>query len=87
MLKAAVIGVGSMGANHARIYNELEEADLIAVADVRKEVASRVGRVYGARPYTDHRLLLEQERPDIVSVVVPTKVSDSSNGRGTWVAT
>lgn len=73
MLRAAVIGVGSMGANHARIYNELEEADLVAVADVREEVARRVGRVYSARPYTDYRCLLEKERPDIVSVAVPTK--------------
>ena len=28
MLKAAVIGVGSMGRNHARVYREMEAADL-----------------------------------------------------------
>jgi len=27
MIKAAVIGVGSMGRNHARVYNELEGVD------------------------------------------------------------
>ena len=45
MKKVGVIGVGSMGGNHARIYNEL--ADLVAVCDFdankAKEVAKRFG--------------------------------------------
>jgi predicted dehydrogenase len=34
MIRAAVIGVGSMGKNHARIYNDMENVDLVAVSDV-----------------------------------------------------
>ena len=34
-----MIGVGSMGWNHARIYNELDGVDLGAVADVDGRVA------------------------------------------------
>jgi predicted dehydrogenase len=29
MVKVALIGVGSMGKNHARVYGELPEAELV----------------------------------------------------------
>lgn len=72
-LRAAVIGVGAMGRNHARVYREMSETDLVAVADVSHDNAEAVGKDQGARAYGDYRELLEQERPDLVSVVVPTE--------------
>ena len=33
MLKAAVIGVGSIGQNHARVYREMDGVELVGVAD------------------------------------------------------
>jgi len=71
-MKAAVIGVGAMGRNHARIYNEIEATELMAVADVDRECAERAGRIYGARAYTDYREMLDREQPDLLSVAVPT---------------
>jgi len=44
-IRAAVIGVGSMGWNHARIYNDLESVDLVAVADLDGRVAERAAHV------------------------------------------
>ena len=35
-LKAAVIGYGYMGKNHARIYNDLNKVDLVAICDSKK---------------------------------------------------
>jgi glyceraldehyde-3-phosphate dehydrogenase/erythrose-4-phosphate dehydrogenase len=32
-MKVAVIGVGTMGRHHARVYSELPEADLVAISD------------------------------------------------------
>jgi len=72
-LRAAVIGVGSMGRHHARVYAELAEADLVAVADVVPETGARIGSKYGVPAYIDYRELLEQEKPDLVTVAVPTK--------------
>ena len=37
MIKVGVIGVGNMGRHHARIYSQMEGADLVAVADLREE--------------------------------------------------
>jgi len=72
-LNAAVIGAGIMGSNHARIYALMESVNLVAVADMDAEVAERVASTYKARAYTDYERMLARERPDIVSVVVPTR--------------
>lgn len=72
-LNAAVIGAGIMGSNHARIYALLESVNLVAVADVDREVAERVASTYKAKAYTDYGRMLARERPDIVSIVVPTR--------------
>jgi predicted dehydrogenase len=73
MTKAAVIGVGAMGRNHARVYNEMPEVELAAVADLKPELAREASRLYGARSYTDYRHMLEETRPTVVSVAVPTQ--------------
>jgi UDP-N-acetylglucosamine 3-dehydrogenase len=72
-MRAVVIGVGSMGRNHARVYAELEEVRLVAVADLDRSRAEQVASHSGARAYGDHVAMLEKERPDLVSVVVPTR--------------
>ncbi len=72
-LKAAVIGVGSMGQNHARVYTELKSTRLVGVADAVPETGQRIGEKYGVPVYTDFRELLERERPDVVSIAVPTQ--------------
>jgi len=71
MLKVAVIGVGSMGSHHARVYSELSQAELVAVADTNQANVEKVARRWGARAYLDYRQMLERERLDVVSVAVP----------------
>ncbi|HID12117.1 MAG TPA: Gfo/Idh/MocA family oxidoreductase [Candidatus Latescibacteria bacterium] len=71
MIKVGVIGLGNMGRHHARIYAQTDGAELVAAADVREE-AEDVARRYGARFYRDYREMLERERPDAISVAVPT---------------
>ena len=61
-----------MGRQHARVYRDLEGAQLVAIADADPETASRAGERHGVAAYVDHHELLERERPDAVSVVVPT---------------
>jgi len=74
MLNAAVIGVGSMGKNHARVYSDLSNVNLVAVADNNKENAIRVSRKHGCKYYTDYKKMLENENIDLVSIAVPTKM-------------
>lgn len=74
MLRAAVIGVGAMGTHHARVYNELEEVELVAVADAERARAEAVARRFKVPFYEDYRRMLAQERPHLVSVAVPTSL-------------
>ncbi|RLE41706.1 gfo/Idh/MocA family oxidoreductase, partial [Candidatus Woesearchaeota archaeon] len=72
-LRVGVIGVGSFGKNHVRVYSDLENVDLVAVCDRNQEALQRV-RKYGAREYTSYREMLKREQLDLVSLVVPTKL-------------
>ena len=71
-LRVGVIGVGSMGRNHARVYAAMEEVQLVAVSDNDAQLAARVGNIYGCQSYADYNLMLAHEQLDLVSVVVPT---------------
>ncbi len=73
-LKAAVIGVGMMGRNHARVYAQMEGTSLVAAADPDASVLEPLARTYRARVYTDYVQLLDEEKPDLVSIAVPTRL-------------
>lgn len=73
-LRAAVIGLGMMGANHARVLNELPDVELVAVADVNEAAVARATSGRTARGYTDPAALLDAERPDLVVIAVPTSL-------------
>ena len=74
MMRAAVIGVGSMGSNHARVYRDMPDVELLGVADVNPVVAGEISRLYGGRAYTDYRAMVAEVEPDVVTVSVPTRL-------------
>ncbi len=39
MTRVAVVGVGAMGKNHARVYHEMLETELVAVVDDNRTLA------------------------------------------------
>ena len=43
-VNAAVIGCGSWGSNHARVYDELPTVNLKAIADLNPQTAKNVGK-------------------------------------------
>ncbi|WP_142859303.1 Gfo/Idh/MocA family protein [Salinigranum halophilum] len=65
-----VIGVGTMGINHARIYDEFNSTRLVGVADTDAARASEVADRYDTRPMSQSALV---DAVDAVSVVVPTR--------------
>lgn len=68
-LSVGVIGVGSMGQHHARVYQELPTVDLIGVSDVNDEQAAETADKYGTTPMSVDSVL---SAADAVSIVVPT---------------
>lgn len=67
-LRAGVIGVGTFGSLHARVYSELDSVDLVAVADIQPEKVQQIASQYGVKAYTDYNELLESADLDMVSV-------------------
>jgi UDP-N-acetylglucosamine 3-dehydrogenase len=72
-LRVAVIGAGSMGRNHARIYGEMEDLELVAIADPSPEALGRLTLRHNVATYTDYRAMLKNEQLDLLSIVVPTE--------------
>lgn len=73
--KAAVIGVGFIGAgSHVPAYQTDERCELVAVADVKPGAAEYVAKNYGVEKfYEDPQQMLEECRPDVVSICVPNQ--------------
>lgn len=72
MTRVAVIGVGMMGRNHARVYSEIPDVELSAVVDANPELAEKTGRTFHVPAFSEVQTMLDAIRPDAVSVVVPT---------------
>jgi UDP-N-acetylglucosamine 3-dehydrogenase len=64
----AVIGTGSWGKNHARVYQELPLTKLIAVCDVNPEKAKTMADQYGAKAYTNSTRMLKNKEIEAISV-------------------
>jgi UDP-N-acetylglucosamine 3-dehydrogenase len=71
-LRAAVIGLGSMGANHARVLADMDGVELVAVADADEARVAKATAGRGAAGFTDAAALFRDTELDFVSVVVPT---------------
>ncbi|MFP9191292.1 Gfo/Idh/MocA family oxidoreductase [Natrialbaceae archaeon A-CW1-1] len=69
-LDVGVIGVGSMGQHHARVYNELPSANLVGVFDVDDEQAESIAWEHDTHAMDLDALL---DAVDAVSIVVPTQ--------------
>jgi len=72
--QVAVIGVGRMGRHHARIYDSLPGAALVAAVDADTERAAEIADAYGCEALPNVEALLERF-PDVgaVSIAVPTR--------------
>jgi predicted dehydrogenase len=66
--RVGFVGVGGMGqCAHLRNYASLDECEVVALAELRPELARRVAEKYGVpKVYTDHREMLASEQLDAV---------------------
>ena len=69
-VRAAVVGVGDFGRNHARVYRELEGAELVGVYDQDSERAEAVAAEFQTRAL--HSFEEVRECAEAVSLAVPT---------------
>ncbi len=68
-ISVGVIGVGSMGRNHARVYSDIGVLD--AISDVDFKTVSELAEKFGAKAYEDYHELLASDI-EAVSIATPT---------------
>ncbi len=73
LLRAAVIGLGSMGANHARVLADLPGIDLVGVADSDPERTAQATARRTFPGFNSVAGLLRATQPDLVTIAVPTR--------------
>ncbi len=71
-LRVGVVGTGYLGKFHAEKYADMNDVELVGVADTDKSRALTVANKLSTKAFSDHRELLEIV--DAVSIVVPTPV-------------
>lgn len=76
-LKVAIIGVGRMGRIHARILNQIDEIDVVAIADSRLEAVEPLARELNASPYSSIESILRENSVDAVLIATPTPTHPS----------
>lgn len=69
-VKVGVVGVGAIGRNHARIYADLESADLVCIYDANQEHARILAAEFGTEAVDTVEELVA--RVDAASVATPT---------------
>ena len=74
-LRAGVVGLGMMGRNHVRVWDEaVPGVELVAVADPDRGAVERATAGRRARGFEDIERMLAEEELDLVSIVAPTSL-------------
>ena len=69
-IRVAVVGAGDFGRNHARVYRELPEAELVGIVDPNAERAAQIAAEFSTKTFPDIESLAG--KVDAASVAVPT---------------
>jgi predicted dehydrogenase len=70
-LKVALIGAGSWGLQHARIFAERPDVDFCGVVGRTLEKTRSRAERFGTSYYLDIQEMLDREQPDLVSLCLP----------------
>jgi predicted dehydrogenase len=72
MLKIGIMGTGFIGAQHAAAYQQIDGAQLVAIADLNEDAGKKLADEYGCAFYREAADMLEAEKLDVVDVCLPT---------------
>lgn len=69
-LKIGVIGCGFFGEKHADVFQQIGNAQLVALCDVNPDTARKMGEKFGVPYFTDHNEMMDTVEMDAVSICV-----------------
>jgi predicted dehydrogenase len=65
-----------MGKHHARIHTKMDGVELVGVANANPDNLAPVASRHHTRDFADCRATLDTQKPDLVSLAVPTQWHD-----------
>jgi len=71
-VRIGLLGAGFMGSTHAAAYEQIENAEVVAVGDANQSLADETAAKYGAKAYYDIESLVADAEVDAVDVCLPT---------------
>jgi predicted dehydrogenase len=72
-LRVAVVGAGTWGEQHARVFARRPDTELVAIVGRTPERAQARAEAFQTTAYTSIEQMLEQARPDLVTTSLPNE--------------
>ncbi|MCV2394777.1 Gfo/Idh/MocA family oxidoreductase [Actinotalea sp. M2MS4P-6] len=73
VLKVAVVGTGGWGEQHARVFTDRTDTELVGVVGRDPDRTAARAAAYRTTPFTDVDAMLEATSPDLVTVCLPNE--------------
>lgn len=70
-MRVAVVGCGNVSGNHFSALKSMQNVEIAAVVDIKKERADEKAAQTGAKAYYDYEQMLLAEKPDCVHIATP----------------
>ena len=70
-LKVGVIGCGGISGVHIPALMAMDEAEIVAVCDIKQDRREKAAALTGAQPYEDWHEVIAREDIDIVHILTP----------------
>ncbi len=70
-INTAIIGVGAQGWHHTYKLKNYERSNLLAVCDIKEDLAKKVGEEFGVKYYADYRHMIAKEEGGALSISPP----------------
>jgi predicted dehydrogenase len=70
-LRLGLVGAGAFGEFCMRTYARMDDLEVVAIADIRREAAASVADALGAKSYDDASQLIRDENVDLVHIATP----------------
>ncbi|MBR6701914.1 MAG: Gfo/Idh/MocA family oxidoreductase [Clostridia bacterium] len=70
-MRVAVVGCGNVSKNHFSALESMQNVEIAAVVDIKKERADEKAAQTGAKAYYDYEQMLLAEKPDCVHIATP----------------
>jgi len=71
-IRVAIVGCGRISSLHQIGYHGREDAEIVAVCDIKKSQARKKGKEWGVeKVYSDYQQVLEDKEVDLVEILTP----------------